>query len=184
MDLIGGGSRSTTPQSLLSRKSPTVDMGVQVNQPQNAGGRRGGNQRNRERRDSGRGNRENDNQSSQSMEKGNNMRNQRPNQQIHPQQLQHQQQQQHPQQQRGDQNNRGWNRGSGNMMRGRGRGRGGPNQVIYYKTHFFLNSIFNLFFTFNREFLDKPVRILELDQIKLNLIVTMILNKLILSSKS
>lgn len=125
MDLIGGGgSRSTTPQSLLSRKSPTVDMGVQVNQPQNAGGKRGGNQRNRERRDSGRGNRENnDNQSSQSIEKGNNMRTQRPNQQIHPQQPQ-------LQQQRGDQNNRGWNRGSGNMMRGRGRGRGGPNQVI------------------------------------------------------
>lgn len=33
LDLIGGGeSRSTTPVSLNSRKSPTAEMGVQVNQ--------------------------------------------------------------------------------------------------------------------------------------------------------
>jgi hypothetical protein len=32
LDLIGGSSRSTTP-SLVTRKSPTVDQGVQVNQP-------------------------------------------------------------------------------------------------------------------------------------------------------
>uniref|UniRef100_A0A1Q3EVL5 Trailer hitch n=1 Tax=Culex tarsalis TaxID=7177 RepID=A0A1Q3EVL5_CULTA len=83
-DLIGGGaggggaggSRSTTPSNLLSRKSPTVDMGVQTNQGQQQQNRDGnrsggdggnleqrGNQRNRnnsqrsqgqrERRDSG-----------------------------------------------------------------------------------------------------------------------------------
>lgn len=59
LDLIGG-SRSTTPVSLNSRKSPTADMGVQVNQKD--GNRR--NQNNRvqnpnqqhqsDRRDSGR----------------------------------------------------------------------------------------------------------------------------------
>lgn len=32
LELIGGGSRSTTPVSLNSRKSPTAEMGVQVNQ--------------------------------------------------------------------------------------------------------------------------------------------------------
>lgn len=32
LDLIAGGSRSTTPVSLNSRKSPTAEMGVQVNQ--------------------------------------------------------------------------------------------------------------------------------------------------------
>lgn len=32
LELFGGGSRSTTPVSLNSRKSPTADMGVQVNQ--------------------------------------------------------------------------------------------------------------------------------------------------------
>lgn len=31
LDLIGGGSRSTTPISMHSRKSPTADMGIQVN---------------------------------------------------------------------------------------------------------------------------------------------------------
>lgn len=55
LDLIGG-SRSTTPISLNSRKSPTADMAVQVNQKD--GGRRNQNQRNgphnqqMERRDS------------------------------------------------------------------------------------------------------------------------------------
>lgn len=34
LDMLGG-SRSTTPVSLISRKSPTADMGVQVNQPSN-----------------------------------------------------------------------------------------------------------------------------------------------------
>jgi protein LSM14 len=38
LDLIGGGSRSTTPVSLLSRKSPTADIAVQTNQGAAAGG--------------------------------------------------------------------------------------------------------------------------------------------------
>lgn len=42
LDLIGG-SRSTTPVSLNSRKSPTAEMGVQVNQKD------GGNRRNNNR---------------------------------------------------------------------------------------------------------------------------------------
>lgn len=56
LDLIGG-SRSTTPVSLHSRKSPTADMGTQVNQKD--GNRRNQNQRNgphnqqMDRRDSG-----------------------------------------------------------------------------------------------------------------------------------
>lgn len=33
LDLIGGGSRSTTPVSLISRKSPTMDQGVQAGAP-------------------------------------------------------------------------------------------------------------------------------------------------------
>lgn len=48
LDFIGGGgSRSTTPVSLNSRKSPTAEMGVQVNQKDgnrrnNNGGQQGG----------------------------------------------------------------------------------------------------------------------------------------------
>lgn len=48
-----GGSRSTTPVSLHSRKSPTADMGVQVNQKDGGRKNQGGN-RQTERRDSGR----------------------------------------------------------------------------------------------------------------------------------
>lgn len=57
LELIGGGSRSTTPVSLNSRKSPTADMGVQVNQKDGIRrNSRGNNQQNQhqERRDSGR----------------------------------------------------------------------------------------------------------------------------------
>lgn len=57
LELIGGGSRSTTPVSLNSRKSPTADMGVQVNQKDgNRRNSRGNNQQNQQqdRRDSGR----------------------------------------------------------------------------------------------------------------------------------
>uniref|UniRef100_A0A1B0CQL9 Uncharacterized protein n=1 Tax=Lutzomyia longipalpis TaxID=7200 RepID=A0A1B0CQL9_LUTLO len=73
LEFIGAatGSRSTTPQSLVSRKSPTMDMGVQVNQPigrndankrpmERSGGNAGAQNQNqgkntnqRERRDSG-----------------------------------------------------------------------------------------------------------------------------------
>lgn len=58
--MIGGGSRSTTPVSLNSRKSPTADMGVQVNQKdsnrRNSNTNRGSTQpsQQQERRDSGR----------------------------------------------------------------------------------------------------------------------------------
>lgn len=57
LELIGVGSRSTTPVSLNSRKSPTTDMGVQVNQKDgNRRNSRGNSQQNQqqERRDSGR----------------------------------------------------------------------------------------------------------------------------------
>lgn len=64
--MIGGGSRSTTPVSLNSRKSPTNDMGVQVNKSimgnKDGGNAVNNNKRNnqnrgpRERRDSGRDN--------------------------------------------------------------------------------------------------------------------------------
>lgn len=47
LEFIGGGSRSTTPHSLISRKSPSNDMGVQVNQGsrQNDGGNNNNNQK-------------------------------------------------------------------------------------------------------------------------------------------
>lgn len=57
LELIGGGSRPSTPVSLNSRKSPTTDMGVQATQKDgNRRGSRGNNQSNQlqERRDSGR----------------------------------------------------------------------------------------------------------------------------------
>ena len=34
LDIISGGSRSTTPTSLLTRKSPTIDQGSQTAQHQ------------------------------------------------------------------------------------------------------------------------------------------------------
>lgn len=52
MDLIGG-SRSTTPVSLNSRKSPTADTGVQVNQKDNNRRMQHRGNQQRERRDSG-----------------------------------------------------------------------------------------------------------------------------------
>ena len=55
-----GGSRSTTPISLHSRKSPTADMGVQAGQKSGGNNSKDGNNRRnnpnraqRERRDSG-----------------------------------------------------------------------------------------------------------------------------------
>lgn len=65
LDLIGGGSRSTTPASLGSRKSPTADQGVQVSgavkkddkkliRPIQPPMQRGAGNVQRERRDSGR----------------------------------------------------------------------------------------------------------------------------------
>lgn len=53
--MIGGGSRSTTPVSLNSRKSPTADIAVQATQKDNNRRQQNrGNNPSRERRDSGR----------------------------------------------------------------------------------------------------------------------------------
>ncbi|KAJ1529657.1 hypothetical protein ONE63_006417 [Megalurothrips usitatus] len=114
-DLIGG-SRSSTP-GLLSRKSPTMDAGVQCSQPkddkkpmQNRAvqppNRDGRNSQNRDRRGE--------------HEQRPQFRNYRD-----PQQQQHQNNDRN--QQRGQPNRGGWvnNRGT---VRQRGRGRGGPNQ--------------------------------------------------------
>lgn len=44
LDLISGGSRSTTPtSSLLTRKSPTMDQGIQVGHQQQQQQQQGGN---------------------------------------------------------------------------------------------------------------------------------------------
>lgn len=114
LDIIGGGSRSTTPVSLVSRKSPTADMGVQVNAPRSSsrdGNKRNNQQQRRERHDSGRhdGQKNDIGRSDGQKQSDRSGSGQQPN----PRQPQ----------------NRGWNRG-GNM-RGRGRGRGGSNQFFY-----------------------------------------------------
>uniref|UniRef100_A0A0K8TP70 Uncharacterized protein n=1 Tax=Tabanus bromius TaxID=304241 RepID=A0A0K8TP70_TABBR len=106
LDLLTGASRSTTPVSLISRKSPTADMGVQVNQgagnrdmmqkrQANQQQRSGGPGGQRDRRDSGKMSDHHGQQHDR-----NHQRNQMQNNQ-----------------------NRGWiNRGN-NMRGGRGRGR-------------------------------------------------------------
>lgn len=83
-DLIGGGaggnnaggSRSTTPSNLLSRKSPTVDMGVQTNQGQqqqqqnrDGGSRSGGDGGNLEQRGGGGQRNRNNSQRSQGQQR-------------------------------------------------------------------------------------------------------------------
>ncbi|XP_037904987.1 protein LSM14 homolog A isoform X7 [Hermetia illucens] len=116
MDLLAGASRSTTPVSVISRKSPSADMGVQVNQNvanrdqgghnrrqnQQRSGNIGGGSGQRDRRDSGKAM---DQQHNQHQD-----RNQNRNNQMH-----------------NNNQNRGWmNRGNNNNnnMRGnRGRGR-------------------------------------------------------------
>lgn len=167
LDLIGGGagsgtgaasgSRSTTPSNLLSRKSPTVDMGVQTNQQQQQQQQQGagGQQQNRDggNRSGGDG---------ANLDRGMNQRNRNNSQrsQNH-QQHQHQQQQHQHQRERrdsgkmdgqmkdnynknnmqrqgggggGGNQNRGWhnnrvnNQNMSNNMRGRPRGRGGLPQ--------------------------------------------------------
>ncbi|XP_055704439.1 protein LSM14 homolog A isoform X10 [Phlebotomus papatasi] len=148
LEFIGGGSRSTTPQSLVSRKSPTTDMGVQVNQPigrndankratERSGGNIGSNQsqgRNvsqRERRDSGKNVAVNNNQENQSQGGGGGGGGDKTK------QYQNKQRQQHNQggssgghmNQQGNQQQRGWVQRGGQMRGGRGRmNRGGPNQ--------------------------------------------------------
>ncbi|XP_037904989.1 protein LSM14 homolog B isoform X9 [Hermetia illucens] len=116
LDLLAGASRSTTPVSVISRKSPSADMGVQVNQNvanrdqgghnrrqnQQRSGNIGGGSGQRDRRDSGKAM---DQQHNQHQD-----RNQNRNNQMH-----------------NNNQNRGWmNRGNNNNnnMRGnRGRGR-------------------------------------------------------------
>lgn len=156
-DLIGaggggnaGGSRSTTPSNLLSRKSPTVDMAVQTNQGQQqnrdggnrSGGdganleQRGGHQRNRnnsqrsqgqqrERRDSGK----NDvGQMKENFNK-NNMQQQRQGSQGGGQGGQGGQNRGGwNNQNRGQNNNQNNSQNSNNNMRGRPRGPRGPAQ--------------------------------------------------------
>lgn len=149
-DLIGGGpggaggSRSTTPSNLLSRKSPTVDMGVQTNQ-----------QLQQQQQNSGRdGNRSGGDGAGGNLDRGNNQRNRNSNHQQ--QQQQQQRNNQHPRERRdsgkndgqmkennyknmqrpgGQNQNRGWinnrgppNQNNSNNMRGRPRGRGGVPQ--------------------------------------------------------
>ncbi|GAB0088526.1 protein LSM14 homolog B [Sergentomyia squamirostris] len=155
LEFIGGGSRSTTPQSLVSRKSPTMDMGVQVNQPigrndankrtSERGGGGGGagpigsnqsqpknnNTHQRERRDSGR-NAGLNNQENQVPRDGDK------NKQYQNKWLQQRNQNQggpaggnnnHNNQGQPNQQQRGWVQRGGQMRGGRGRmNRGGPNQ--------------------------------------------------------
>lgn len=158
-DLIGaggggnaGGSRSTTPSNLLSRKSPTVDMAVQTNQGQQqqnrdgnrSGGdganleQRGGHQRNRnnsqrsqgqqrERRDSGK----NDGGQMKENFNKNNMQQQRQGSQGGGQGGQGGQNQNRGgwnNQNRGQNNNQNNSQNSNNNMRGRPRGPRGPAQ--------------------------------------------------------
>lgn len=145
-DLIGGGasaasggaggSRSTTPSNLLSRKSPTVDMGVQTNQQQQQQSNQQNNNRdgNRTSGDGGaaagnleRGN----NQRHRNNPRNNNQRERRDSGknegQMNKNNMQRQPGNNHP--------NRGWNNHRpnnqhNNNMRGRPRGRGGPPQGI------------------------------------------------------
>lgn len=167
LDLIGGGagagsgtgaasgSRSTTPSNLLSRKSPTVDMGVQTNQQQQQQGTGGQQQMRDGNRSGGDG---------ANLDRGMNHRNRNNSQRSHHQQSQ--QQHQHPRERRdsgkadgqmkdnynknnmqrqggggggggggsGGNQNRGWhnnrvnNQNMSNNMRGRPRGRGGLPQ--------------------------------------------------------
>ncbi|CAH0546262.1 unnamed protein product [Brassicogethes aeneus] len=154
LDLIGGGSRSTTPASLSSRKSPTADQGTQagggkrddkktVKPIQPPGHQRNQNQHQQQRNKSReRGDSRGDGQNRQPNRQqnyhghhggnqGNNYHHQNYNNQHHNQQQQHQQ---------GNQQNRGSGGGGGGWtnrgpMRPRGRPRGGfksnqgqPNQ--------------------------------------------------------
>lgn len=155
-DLIGaggggnaGGSRSTTPSNLLSRKSPTVDMAVQTNQGQQqnrdgnrSGGdganleQRGGHQRNRnnsqrsqgqqrERRDSGK----NDGGQMKENFNKNTMQQQRQGSQGGGQGGQGGQNRgSWNNQNRGQNNNQNNSQNSNNNMRGRPRGPRGPAQ--------------------------------------------------------
>lgn len=140
IDLLAGASRSTTPLSLLSRnKSPSADMGVQVNQ-QLQGNRDAGHKRqqqpqpisrgtyNRDHRDSGRNN------------------DYVPNQ--YDSRNQYQRNNSHQQSRGGWMNNRNNNMNMNNMRNpnNRGRGNGGPprmnNQVSIFFCYFTIVALF------------------------------------------
>ncbi|XP_055530615.1 protein LSM14 homolog B-A isoform X2 [Wyeomyia smithii] len=144
-DLIGGGggtggSRSTTPSNLLSRKSPTVDMGVQTNQQQqqqNQSGAQQNNSRdaNRSGGDGGNMDRTNNQRNRNNNQRNNNMQRERRDSAKNDggqmkdgfnKNLQRQGNQNN--QNRGWNNNRGNNQNQSNNMRGRPRGRGGIPQ--------------------------------------------------------
>lgn len=150
LDLIGGGaggtggaggaggSRSTTPSNLLSRKSPTVDMGVQTNQQQQGAGQQ--QQNNRDGNRSGgdganldRGNmpprNRNNSQRSQGQQQHRERRDSGKNDgQMRDNFNKNMQRQGGGNQNRGWHNNRGNNQNMNNNMRGRPRGRGGLPQ--------------------------------------------------------
>ncbi|XP_055530617.1 protein LSM14 homolog B isoform X4 [Wyeomyia smithii] len=148
LDLIGGGggtggSRSTTPSNLLSRKSPTVDMGVQTNQQQqqqNQSGAQQNNSRdaNRSGGDGGNMDRTNNQRNRNNNQRNNNMQRERRDSAKNDggqmkdgfnKNLQRQGNQNN--QNRGWNNNRGNNQNQSNNMRGRPRGRGGiPQQGL------------------------------------------------------
>ncbi|XP_059614421.1 protein LSM14 homolog A isoform X5 [Phlebotomus argentipes] len=146
LEFIGGGSRSTTPQS-LSRKSPTMDMGVQVNQPigRNDANKRvadksGGNasqnpnrsNNQRERRDSGKNAVANNQENlPQGAEKAKQYQNKKPQSSQLPSQPGGQNVQNNQQQQQ----QRGWIQRGGQMRGGRGgrMNRGGPNQAFFWQ---------------------------------------------------
>lgn len=156
-DLIGaggggnaGGSRSTTPSNLLSRKSPTVDMAVQTNQGQqqnrDGGNRSGGDGANLEQRGGHQRNRNNSQRSQgQQRERRDSGKNDggqmKENFNKNTMQQQRQGSQGGGQGGQGGQNRGGWNnqnrgqnnnqnnsQNSNNNMRGRPRGPRGPAQ--------------------------------------------------------
>lgn len=150
LDLIGGGaggaggaggtsgSRSTTPSNLLSRKSPTVDMGVQTNQQQQGAGQQQQNNRdgNRSGGDGGnldRGNMQPRNRNNSQRSQGQQQQRERRDSGKNDGQLKdnynkNMQRQGGGNQNRGWHNNRGNNQNMNNNMRGRPRGRGGLPQ--------------------------------------------------------
>lgn len=118
LDLISGGSRSTTPVSLNSRKSPTNDAGVQVS-PGHDDKKRPIQQPGQQRIRRESGGRQQGGNMNRNPQQRNNMNHQQ-HQQLQPDRMQGQRQQQ----QQGWQNN---NRG----MQQRPRGRGRPMQTGY-----------------------------------------------------
>lgn len=137
---VTSGSRSTTPSNLLSRKSPTVDMGVQTNQQQQGAGQQQQNNRdgNRSGGDGGNMQMRNRNNSQRSQGGGGGQQQQRERRdsgkvdgQMKDNYNKNMQRQGNGNQNRGWHNNRGNNQNMGNNMRGgRPRGRGGLPQGI------------------------------------------------------